>query len=169
MILEFGPGTGALTDAVAQARRQGIELHYLGIERDPGLCEFVQRRYPELDFVQGDATDVRQICRDHNLPLADAVVSGLPLMLMEPEVLDTLLTDTTQCMRPGAVFRTISHVHCYPSKAARRLRETMSGIFERSGMERLVLANLPPMFVLSGTVADDGTVAPAAGIKDAAG
>lgn len=150
LLLEYGPGTGSFTVAVERMRAGGVDVGYLGIEKDPGMYEFLVRRYPNLDFVLGDAADVAEICQARNLPRAAAVISGLPLIFLDRPELENILSGTARCLTPDGVFRTFSYVHSYPSSSAGELRDLMSLCFENYHLGTPVLRNLPPAFVLSG-------------------
>ena len=152
-ILEYGPGTGSFTRIVQNMQRAGRELNYLGIERDPGMYRHLVKQFPEMTFEQGDVMDVRSICEKHAMAPIDFVVSGLPLVYMGSS-LDALLTDTCHVMKPGGVFRTFSYVHCYPLRSANRVRGAMHRAFAESGVNSLVLKNVPPAFVLHGFKAE---------------
>ncbi|MFU8814672.1 MAG: class I SAM-dependent methyltransferase [Pseudomonadales bacterium] len=150
LVLEYGPGTGAFTVEVERLRSIGIGLRYLGIEQDPGMYEFLVRRFPNLDFVLGDALDVVEICKQHHLPPAAAVISGLPLMFMDRRTLLGIFSGTGACLRADGVFRTFSYAHSYPTRVAGELRDLMSLCFEEYHLSAPVLRNLPPALVLSG-------------------
>lgn len=150
VLLEYGPGTGSFTMEVARMRREGIDVRYLGIEKDPGMYRFLVHRFPELDFVLGDAADVALICRTHRLPPAAAVLSGLPMVLIDHPTLESIFAGTGECLATGGVFRTFSYVHSYPSRAAAELRDLMDLCFESYDLSTPVLRNLPPAFVLTG-------------------
>lgn len=148
-ILEYGPGTGSFTRIVHDLQQKGSEVNYLGIERDPGMCSHLLKQFPDMVFEQGDVIDVRSICEKHELAPVDFVVSGLPLVYMGSS-LDALLSDTCRVMKPGGVFRTFSYVHCYPLRGANLVRSAMRQAFSESGVNSLVLKNVPPAFVLHG-------------------
>ena len=150
VLLEYGPGTGSFTVAVERMRADGVEVRYLGIEKDPGMHEFLVRRFPDLDFVLGDAADVAEICQARNLPRAAAVISGLPLIFLDRRALENIFSATGQCLIPDGMFRTFSYVHSYPTRSAAELRDLMSLCFESYELGTPVLRNLPPAFVLSG-------------------
>jgi len=150
VLVEFGPGTGAFTVEVERLRRSGVQVRYLGIEKDPGMFDFLVRRFPDLDFELGDAADVLDVCRRRRLPPAAAVISGLPLIFFDRPVLESIFAGTGQCLKRGGVFRTFSYVHSYPTRRAAELRELMDLCFEEFELSTPVLRNLPPAFVLSG-------------------
>jgi phospholipid N-methyltransferase len=150
VVLEFGPGTGSFTKELYALRQQGISPRYLGIEQDPGMHDYLARRYEGFSFVLGDVKDVKSICRAQSFPPATVVICGLPLTLMDGYALADLLHDVSDCMAASSVFRTFSYVHCYPTKAASRLRARIKASFEGSFHSATVLRNLPPAQVLTG-------------------
>jgi phosphatidylethanolamine/phosphatidyl-N-methylethanolamine N-methyltransferase len=150
LLLEYGPGTGSFTAEVERMRAAGLNVGYLGIEKDPGMYQFLVRRFPGLDFVLGDATDVTDICRERRLPRAAAVISGLPMIFLDRSVVENIFAATGQCLTPNGVFRTFSYVHSYPSRSAAEVRDLMDLCFEEYDLGTPVLRNLPPAFVLTG-------------------
>jgi phospholipid N-methyltransferase len=150
VVLEYGPGTGSFTLEVERLRLNGVKLRYLGVEKDPGMHRFLTRRFPELEFVLGDAADVIEICKAHALPAATAIISGLPMILMNHCTIDRIVTATRTCLRPDGVFRTFSYVHSYPSRRAGELRGLMQQSFEEYELSRPVVRNMPPAFTLTG-------------------
>ncbi|MEX1138006.1 MAG: 16S rRNA (adenine(1518)-N(6)/adenine(1519)-N(6))-dimethyltransferase RsmA [Bacteroidota bacterium] len=54
VLLEIGPGTGALTAYLA-----GATDHYLGVEVDPRSLELLRTRFPKAEFLQKSILDVR--------------------------------------------------------------------------------------------------------------
>ncbi len=52
-IVELGPGTGPITEALVE---RGIdEARLVLLEFDPGFCEMLRTRFPRATVVQGDA------------------------------------------------------------------------------------------------------------------
>ena len=86
-VIELGPGTGAITNALIA---HGVEQKRLVlVEYNPGFCALLRDRYPQATVVQGDAYALRDSLWDVLSAPASAVVSGLPLvtkpMLDPPE------------------------------------------------------------------------------------
>jgi phospholipid N-methyltransferase len=150
VVLEYGPGTGSFTLEVERLRRAGTRLRYLGVEKDPGMYHYLTQRFPKLEFVLGDAADAVEHCCAKNLPAAAAIISGLPLILMTPQMVDRIVAATRACLRPDGVFRTFSYVHSYPSRRAGQLRGLLQECFEEYELSRPVVRNLPPAFTLTG-------------------
>ena len=127
-----------------------MQLEYLGVEKDRGMYEFLQRRFPDLDFVLGDAADALELCAARGLPAATAILSGLPLILMKEPAVYRIIDATRNCLRPDGVFRTFSYVHSYPSRRAADLRSMIKECFEIYELSRPVVMNMPPAFTLTG-------------------
>src|SRR5437763_5410557 len=76
-VLELGPGTGVVTDALL-ARGIGLD-RLIAVEADPDLAQLMRERFPNLRVVEGDA-----FALEHTLPREErghlaATISGLPL------------------------------------------------------------------------------------------
>lgn len=96
-ILELGPGTGSFTQALL---KRGVdEADLLLVERNPAFATLLAERFPRARIVLGDAA---------SLPiddaLADAAVSGLPLLSMPAPQVMRILRAAFGRLRPGASF-----------------------------------------------------------------
>src|SRR5438128_8211826 len=77
-VVELGPGTGAITNALIE---HGVDQKRLVlVEYNPGFCALLRDRYPQAKVVQGDAYTLRETLWNVLSAPADAVVSGLPLV-----------------------------------------------------------------------------------------
>src|SRR5487761_444633 len=77
-VVELGPGTGAITNALIE---RGVDQKRLVlVEYNPGFCALLRDRYPHARVVQGDAYTLRDSLRNVLSAPASAVVSGLPLV-----------------------------------------------------------------------------------------
>ena len=78
MVIELGPGTGVVTDALIA---RGItEDRLIAIESDPDMAQLVRERFPKLRVVEGDAYDLERSLIGHACEGLAGVVSGLPLL-----------------------------------------------------------------------------------------
>ena len=72
-VVELGPGTGAITNALIE---HGVDQRRLVlVEYNPSFCALLRERYPHARIVQGDAYALRRSLRDHMGTPACAVVS----------------------------------------------------------------------------------------------
>ncbi|HEX3430936.1 MAG TPA: rRNA adenine N-6-methyltransferase family protein [Rhizomicrobium sp.] len=132
-VLELGPGTGVVTDALIA---RGIPVERLiAIEADRDLAKLMRERFPGLRVVEGDAFDLdRTLPREASSALA-AVVSGLPLLNFPPARRRALIGSALARMPAGAPFVQFSYGFAAPVPADRDISVRLAG---------LVLANLPP-------------------------
>ena len=132
-VLELGPGTGVVTDALI-ARGVRVE-RLIAVEADPDLAQLMRERFPGLRIIEGDAFDLeRALPRDASGPLA-ATVSGLPLLNFPPARRRALIVSALDRIPAGGPFVQFSYGLTAPVPADREISVEQAG---------LVLANLPP-------------------------
>jgi phosphatidylethanolamine/phosphatidyl-N-methylethanolamine N-methyltransferase len=101
-VVELGPGTGPITEALLS---NGIdERRLVLVEFNPGFCRLLRKRYPKATVVQGDAYHVRRLFGSVIHGPAAAVVSGLPLFTKPLRTRLRLLTEAFDLLWPGAPF-----------------------------------------------------------------
>ncbi len=101
-VVELGPGTGPVTEALVKA---GVDPSRLVlVEFDPTFCRILRSRYPDATLVQGDAYSLRRLLETLLLQPAAAVVSGLPLITKPIKMRLRLIRDAFDLMVPGAPF-----------------------------------------------------------------
>lgn len=80
LVVELGAGTGSVTEALL---RRGVPPdQLLAIERSPKMAEILQKRFPSLRIIHGDACHLGELVKQHQHGSArkvDVVVSSLPL------------------------------------------------------------------------------------------
>jgi phosphatidylethanolamine/phosphatidyl-N-methylethanolamine N-methyltransferase len=101
-VIELGPGTGAITNALIA---QGVDQKRLVlVEYNPGFCALLRDRYPQATVVQGDAYALRDSLWNVLSAPASAVVSGLPLVTKPMLTRLKLIRDAFVAMAPGSPF-----------------------------------------------------------------
>ena len=101
-VIELGPGTGAITNALIA---HGVEQKRLGlVEYNPGFCVLLRDRYPQVTVVQADAYALRDSLWNVLSAPASAVVSGLPLVTKPMLTRLKLIRDAFVAMVPGSPF-----------------------------------------------------------------
>jgi len=133
-VVELGPGTGPVTEALVQAGVAPSRL--VLVEFNPTFCRILRSRYPDATLVQGDAYSMRRLLETLLLQPAAAVVSGLPLVTKPIKMRLRLIRDAFDLMLPGAPF--VQFTYSVGSPLPRRL----SG-FSAEASERIWM-NLPP-------------------------
>src|ERR1700729_41068 len=133
-VVELGPGTGPVTEALVEA---GVEPSRLVlVEFNPSFCRILRSRYPAATLVQGDAYSMRRLLETLLLQPAAAVVSGLPLIPKPIKMRLRLLRDAFDLMVPGAPF--VQFTYSVASPLPRRF-----GGFSVEASERIWM-NIPP-------------------------
>jgi phosphatidylethanolamine/phosphatidyl-N-methylethanolamine N-methyltransferase len=101
-VIELGPGTGAITNALIA---HGVDQKRLVlVEYNPGFCALLRDRYPQATVVQGDAYALRDSLWNVLSAPASAVVSGLPLVTKPMLTRLKLIRDAFVALAPGSPF-----------------------------------------------------------------
>src|SRR3979409_1572786 len=99
-VVELGPGTGAITNALIE---HGVDQKRLVlVEYNPSFCALLRDRYPQATVVQGDAYALRDSLFDVLEAPASAVVSGLPLVTKPMLIRLKLIRDAFMALAPGS-------------------------------------------------------------------
>ncbi len=106
-VLELGPGTGVITQAIVA---MGVLPERLVmIEYDPHFANLLAERFIRARVVQGDAYDLNgTLGAEFDAPFA-AVVSGLPLLNQPANKRTALIESALDRMVPGAPFIQFSY------------------------------------------------------------
>jgi phosphatidylethanolamine/phosphatidyl-N-methylethanolamine N-methyltransferase len=83
-VLELGPGTGAVTEALlAHGLR---EDRLVAIEKNSKLAHLLRKRFPSAHIITGDAWHLDDLLREWHEPVerVGAVISSLPLLNFPP-------------------------------------------------------------------------------------
>jgi phosphatidylethanolamine/phosphatidyl-N-methylethanolamine N-methyltransferase len=77
-VLELGPGTGVVTEAIVE---RGIAPSRLTlVEYESEMVDFLMGRFGEVDVIHGDAFDLARTLGGKAQQRFSAIVSGLPLL-----------------------------------------------------------------------------------------
>ncbi len=146
-ILELGPGTGPFTKALARVLPDPRQ--YLAIDRELSFIALLQKKFPTLRFVHGQAEDMHQIWQKHMTVAPRVVLSALPFANFDEILQDEILKSLVAVAAPGTVFRTFQYALTFRTAKARHLRQKMAEVFGPEQSRRLVWRNLFPAYVLS--------------------
>jgi phosphatidylethanolamine/phosphatidyl-N-methylethanolamine N-methyltransferase len=133
-VIELGPGTGPVTEALVQ---HGIDpARLLLVEFNTDFCRLLRTRYPAATVVQGDAYRLRRLLQTYVCEPAAAVVSSLPLLTKPLRTRLRLIADVMALTVPGAPFVQFTYGVVPP------IPKTLSGITAQAS--NLIWLNLPP-------------------------
>lgn len=133
-VVELGPGTGAITNALIE---HGVDQKRLVlVEYNPSFCALLRDRYPQATVVQGDAYALHDSLGDALGEPASAVVSGLPLVTKPMLMRLKLIRDAFAALAPGAPFVQFTYSVAPP------IPKSLPGVSTEAS-ERIWM-NLPP-------------------------
>jgi phosphatidylethanolamine/phosphatidyl-N-methylethanolamine N-methyltransferase len=134
LVVELGPGTGAITNALIE---HGVDQKRLVlVEYNPSFCALLRERYPHAKVVQGDAYTLRDSLRNVLSAPASAVVSGLPLVTKPMLTRLKLIREAFAALAPGAPFVQFTYSVAPP------IPKSLPGVSTEAS-ERIWM-NLPP-------------------------
>jgi phosphatidylethanolamine/phosphatidyl-N-methylethanolamine N-methyltransferase len=135
-VLELGPGTGAVTEALLE---RGLhEEKLVAIERNPKMARLLREKFPRAQIITGDAWKLDELLRERRRPIASvgAVISSLPLLNFPPEEAEKLSQKIRAVLQPEGKWVQYSY------QIGRR-RPRGSSNFELLD-SKIVWLNLPP-------------------------
>lgn len=100
-VLELGPGTGAVTEALI---KRGLrEDRLVAIERNPKMARLLRDKFPRAQIIIGDAWHLDHLLRHHREPIESvgAVISSLPLLNFPHEEAEALTQKIRAVLEPN--------------------------------------------------------------------
>jgi len=136
-IVELGPGTGVITEALLRRGIAPARLHL--VEFDRSFCKLLARRFPGVHVLEGDAYRLGERLRDVLDEPAAAVVSSLPLLMKPERQRCALLAEAFALMAPEAPFIQFTYGPVSPIP-----RDKYAGPAFTAEVSAPVWLNLPP-------------------------
>lgn len=141
-VLELGPGTGALSDAIHRRLPEGA--NHLAVEIDPELVHYLRSTKPWLRVVEGDATDLGRLLSSVGTTRVDAVVSSIPWTLLSPAKQRELLDETARALTANGVFTAITYLTALWRKNTTAFVRELDQAFHEVLPRAAVWRNVPP-------------------------
>ena len=135
-VLELGPGTGIVTEALL---RRGLrEEKLVAIEHNPKLAQHLRKRFPRASIITGDAWQLDELLRNHREPIESvgAVISSLPLLNFSEEQAESLAQKIRDVLEPQGNWVQFTY-------RINKLRPRGAASF-RLHASKIVWLNLPP-------------------------
>ena len=133
-IIELGPGTGVVTQALVE---RGIPLKRLVlIEYNADFCKLLRTRFPGITVIEGDAYALGETLPDLAVGSVASVVSSLPLVARPAPARKELILEGLEYLAPRAPFVQFSYSLFPPVEA-------VAGVVEVD-KTNWVINNLPP-------------------------
>jgi phosphatidylethanolamine/phosphatidyl-N-methylethanolamine N-methyltransferase len=101
-VLELGPGTGPVTDALL---RRGLrEDRLIAIEFNPAMAAELQKKFPRARILTGDAWLMDELLEKISVKSVGAVISSLPLLNFTPAQADALAGKIRTVLEPSGHY-----------------------------------------------------------------
>lgn len=133
-ILELGPGTGPITRAILEAGFDPAKL--VSIEYNRDFHQHLQKAFPGVNFIQGDAFDLANTLSEYEGQEFRAILSGLPLLNFPAEKRSQYVEDGLRWLPKGAPFIQL----CYGPKPPIRAKAGSYSVEPT----KWVISNVPP-------------------------
>ena len=147
VVVELGPGTGALTREVIDVLAPGER--FLAIDIDPEFCANLRARWPNVDFECGSAAALPAMLAARQWSGVNHVLSGLPFASLPAAISRAILMAVSQALVSGGTFTTFQYVHAYATPPAVTFRQQMAAGFGPMTSRQLVVMNFPPAYVMT--------------------
>ena len=133
-VLEIGPGTGTITNAILDT---GIAADKVfAVEYSQDFVDRLRVKFPAIHVIQGDAFNLTQTLGDNNQAKFDCAISALPLLNFPPEMRIAFVEDVLTRIPNGRPLIQFSYGPKAPVAAK-------SGSFTLERYD-FVLRNIPP-------------------------
>jgi phosphatidylethanolamine/phosphatidyl-N-methylethanolamine N-methyltransferase len=139
-VLEIGPGTGVITNALLAEGASREELCLL--ERDDRLANYLSGKFPDIRVVKGDARSAADVSRLKNGTNFEIVISSLPLLNVKEVDKISILEQIFSLLDDTGILVQYTYSTRAPISPALANRFGVKG--ERTAM---IFRNLPPASV----------------------
>jgi phosphatidylethanolamine/phosphatidyl-N-methylethanolamine N-methyltransferase len=148
VVIELGPGSGCVTEALRVCHPNAAVI---AVENNAAFAHRLSDRLPAVRVVHGCASALPEHLRrfGHERGQVAAVVSGLPLLSLPPELVIRIFDAVRDVLLPGRRFVQFTY-------SARAFRRLIPRGFHAEPRRR-VWFNVPPAVVLPFTRMDDGS------------
>ncbi|NUM52966.1 MAG: methyltransferase domain-containing protein [Candidatus Hydrogenedentes bacterium] len=148
VVVEFGPGTGAITEVIVPSLRPGAK--FIAMEINSDFVRLLRDRFPSITVHEDSAANTPKHLKELGVGHCDSIVSGLPWAFFKESLQNELLDGAVEALRPGGTFATYIYVTSYPMPSSMKFRNKLRSRFSQVGLSRVVWANVPPAIVIWG-------------------
>jgi phosphatidylethanolamine/phosphatidyl-N-methylethanolamine N-methyltransferase len=107
-VLELGPGTGSVTQAILDRGVKPAQL--VAVESDEDFAELLRERFKQSKILEGDAFALEHVLQRAGWEQAfAAIVCGVPVLTQPIHLRRSLLTTAMRWLRPGSPFIQFSY------------------------------------------------------------
>src|SRR5207247_11420161 len=99
-VLEYGPGTGIVTDHIR--REISPQTSLVAIEINPRMAALFKQRHPDVQLFQDTVANARMICDYAGMDFVDCIVSGLPWSTFSHPLHVTVVNESVRILKSNA-------------------------------------------------------------------
>ena len=147
-VVEFGPGTGAITEVLLTELRP--EAKFFAMEINSDFVKVLRNHFPNITVHEDSAEKTKSYLRQLGVEHCDSIVSGLPWAFFSEDLQNSLLDAAVESLRPGGLFATYIYVTSYLMPSSFKFRAKIRKHFAEMGMSKIVWPNVPPAIVVWG-------------------
>ncbi|MCX7124380.1 MAG: methyltransferase domain-containing protein [Gammaproteobacteria bacterium] len=95
-VLELGPGTGVVTEAILNAGVSAAKLIALEVNSD--FASPLRNRFPDISVIEGNATHLSALLKDKSV---DTIISSLPLLSLSSDDREKIFKEIQKILSPN--------------------------------------------------------------------
>ncbi len=146
VVVEFGPGTGAITEMIIPNLRP--DAKFIAMEINADFVKLLRERFPTITVHEDSAANTPKYLKELGAEHCDSIVSGLPWAFFSEGLQDELLDGAVDALRPGGMFATYTYITSYPMPSSVKFRNRLRARFSEVGVTHVIWANVPPAMVI---------------------
>ncbi|MFM2042778.1 MAG: putative phospholipid N-methyltransferase [Pseudomonadota bacterium] len=137
VVVEYGGGTGAITQALLESGIPPSRLYTVEMDRE--LAGYLRTQFPDVNVLQGDVRNIRSLLPPQFIGKVGTVVVGIPMILIPAEAQRKIVDEIFAIMPEGRRFLSYTYSARSPLK-----RRALGIEGKRVGF---TVANIPPASV----------------------
>ncbi|MDA0986741.1 MAG: methyltransferase [Bacteroidetes bacterium] len=145
VIVEFGPGTGAVTSQILNSLNN--RNTYFGIELNSELVFELNQKFPGKNFYNDTATTIDKYLRMHEEIKADVIISSIPLSLLNETEQREILECVVNNLSPNGEFVMYMYIISKIIKSGQRVEDLLDEYFPTTSRTKLIWNNFPPAYI----------------------
>jgi phospholipid N-methyltransferase len=138
VLVEFGPGNGAITNFILERLHPKATLICFEIN-DNFYNQLLDLKHPQLVVLKKSAENIEKELKKLKLNKVNHVVSSIPLAILPDEVSDEILQESYKVLDNNGTFIQYQYSLSYFKKLKKVFKESISLEFEP--------LNIPPAFI----------------------
>lgn len=137
-IVEYGPGTGCITQEILKKARKDARVFCFEINRE--LCKYLQDNITDerLTIINDSAENIKKHLKRHNLSRVDYVISGMPFSTVPRATKYRIIQETKNSLNKNGKFVIYQFLNNF--------KKHLYGYFPKVSTKWIPL-NIPPCFV----------------------